>query len=153
MPTLLKVFGGRCSTDTATDDYVWSSQVHVWDWSVKMAAHIRNHTALNIHELHGETPQTMLTGETADISHICEFAFYEWCWYYNKEPGGMKKYLARWLGPSMEIGDVMCAAMLKPTGYIIHRTTYSPLSVEDKNNPDVDQQKKEFEEALKRNLV
>ena len=37
---------------------------------------IKSHTAGNSFGLNGETPETMLTGETADISEFAEFGWY-----------------------------------------------------------------------------
>jgi hypothetical protein len=41
---------------------------------MELMAAIRSHTALNLYSLQGETPHTVLTGDTGDISHICEFS-------------------------------------------------------------------------------
>jgi hypothetical protein len=31
----------------------------------------------------GQVPETMMTGITADISHICQFGWYDWVMYYD----------------------------------------------------------------------
>ena len=46
-------------------------------------AEIRRHTALNLFSLEGETPYTVLTGETPDVSHLVEFEWYQFVWYSN----------------------------------------------------------------------
>ena len=38
---------------------------------------IRYHTAHTAYELQGEVPDTIMIGQTADISNICEYDWYE----------------------------------------------------------------------------
>jgi hypothetical protein len=45
----------------------------LWDLCLVFCSLIRLHTALLIRDLDGEVPHTILTGDTADISHIVEF--------------------------------------------------------------------------------
>ena len=40
----------------------------LWDHCIELEANIRSHTALDIYELEGRVPETMLSGQTADIS-------------------------------------------------------------------------------------
>ena len=42
----------------------------LWDYCLEWCALIRSHTALNIRQLNGKTPATMMTGDTSDISFI-----------------------------------------------------------------------------------
>ena len=44
----------------------------LWDYCVELMAQIRSHLDLDILKLSGDTPATMLTGDTADISNLCE---------------------------------------------------------------------------------
>ena len=50
----------------------------LWCYCSELAAMIRSHTALKIYGLGGEVPETVISGQTADISHLCEFAWYQW---------------------------------------------------------------------------
>ena len=52
----------------------------LWDYCLEWCAHVRSNLALNIGKLDGQTPATMMTGDTADISHIAEFG---WCWMWQ----------------------------------------------------------------------
>ena len=45
----------------------------LWDVCLSFTSKLRCHTALNIRGLNGEVPQTVLKGDTADISHLVEF--------------------------------------------------------------------------------
>jgi hypothetical protein len=50
--------------------------------------------------------------DTTDISHLCEFAWYDWIWYLDPvDFPEDKRNLGRWLGPAHDIGDAMCARM------------------------------------------
>ena len=44
------------------------SPAKLWDHCVEIEALIRSHTALDIYELQGQVPETLLSGKTADIS-------------------------------------------------------------------------------------
>ena len=44
----------------------------LWDDCLELEAQIWPNTAHNIYKLQGETPQTIISGETSDISPICE---------------------------------------------------------------------------------
>ena len=80
----------------------------LWDYCLEWCAHVRSNLALNIRKLDGQTPATMMTGDTADISHIAEFGWYDWVWYMDIEgkPGQeatqqrsmQRKRLGRYLG-------------------------------------------------------
>jgi len=55
----------------------------LWDHCTKLVAEIQSHTALDVYGLDGDAPITKLTGDTPDISHLCEFAWYEVIWYHD----------------------------------------------------------------------
>ena len=130
----------------------------VWDWCLEWCALVRAHTALNMHELKGKTPMTKMTGETADISFLSEFGFYNWVWYIDQEgrPGqemtqersmGIKK-LGRYLGPSDNVGDKMCGTVLTERAQMLDRTSIIPLTEVEKNMDSVRRAKHVFEQVL-----
>ena len=49
-----------------------------WADAIEWEAHLQSNTAWDIYQLQGETPETVLSGETANISQFCELSFYEW---------------------------------------------------------------------------
>lgn len=55
----------------------------LWDHCMQLMSLIRSHLALDIAELNGDTPVTALTGDTPDISHLCEFGWYDVVWYMD----------------------------------------------------------------------
>ena len=50
----------------------------LWDHCIELEAMIRSHTANSHFALQGEVPETIMTGQTADISNLCEYEWYEW---------------------------------------------------------------------------
>ena len=57
----------------------------LWDYCLELRAMIRSHTASNVFSLQGEVPETMVSGETTDISQFCEFGWYEWVKFRDTE--------------------------------------------------------------------
>lgn len=124
----------------------------LWDHCIQLMAEIRSHTALDILQLQGDVPTAVLTGDTPDISHLCEFSWYDPVWYIDTNDPMQNKKLARYLGPSHDVGQAMASKIFLPNCQIIVRSSVIPLSVEDKNNPIVSKQLLEYDESIKRLL-
>ena len=71
---------------------------------------ICSHTAHTAYELQGEVPETIMTGQTADISNICEYDWYEWIMFRDNKASypHEKQTLGRYLGPAIDVGSSMC---------------------------------------------
>ena len=126
----------------------------LWDYCIEWCAHVRSHTALNLTDLDGQVPATKMTGDTSDISFICEFGFYDWVWFispHEKDENGIKR-LGRYLGPAINVGDAMCGIVLTEKGTRLDRTSIIPVSVEDENSEPVKAKKVEFEATLREKL-
>ena len=72
-------------------------------------------TALDIYNLNRDVPETVITGDTADISTIASNGWYDWIKLYD--PVGNifpedKYYLGRYLGLSIDIGPSLTAKIL-----------------------------------------
>lgn len=81
--------------------------------------------ALGHHEQDGDCGTTIIQGYTADISHVAEFGFYDWCWAWSpKESNQEHMQLGRWCGPSWDVGDELCFAILTANGQILHRRLF-----------------------------
>jgi hypothetical protein len=120
----------------------------LWDHCIYLMGEIRSHSALDLPELEGYTPYTRLTGDTCDISHLCEFKWYEVVWYVDPPDKMEKRKLGRYLGPRHDIGQAMCCKILTITGTVLSRTSVVPLSVEDKNSDIVKEKLKSFDTGL-----
>ena len=122
----------------------------LWDLCLQYVAAIRSHTALSIRELEGEVPATRLTGDTADISHLAEFGWYDWVWYLSPEDIKMeRRSLGRYVGPSSDVGDALCARIITAKGKFVNRTSVFPLTNEDVRSEAVKKRQEEFELSLK----
>ena len=124
-----------------------------WDRVIMWCAEVRSHMALNHMELDGEVPATVISGDTSDISYIAEFSIWDWVWYITPaDHATQNKRLGRWLGPSFDVGDSLCYAVLTDTVQVVHRTSVFPMSTEDANNESIGEMKAEFTRKLNAKL-
>ena len=124
-----------------------------WDHSMELSALIRSHTALDLYDLQGQTPEAHLTGDTPDISHLSEFGWWDFVWYINpKDATGEIRNLGKYLGPASDVGQALCAKILTEKGDYVSRTSVFPLSLEDENSPVVKEQKESFIQSVKDHL-
>lgn len=123
------------------------------DHLIELCASIRSSTASNHALSDGRTPRMMTTGDDDDISHLCEFHWFQWCWFYTPSKGDtVKKHIGRWLGPAETVGEILCAKILQSNMQVMHRTTYMPLSEEDLRNPEVTELRKKFDAVVTERL-
>jgi hypothetical protein len=120
----------------------------LWDHCLMLMAEIRSCTCLDLPELEGDSPATRLTGDTVDISHLCEFRWYDMVWYLDPLDKAENKKLGRYLGPSHDVGQAMCCKILNVKGKELSRTSVLPLSTEDVNNEICKQQISQFNKDL-----
>jgi hypothetical protein len=100
--------------------------------------------------LKGETPERVVSGETADISEFAEHGFYDWvkfCDTIIPFPDN-KLVLGRYLGPSTNIGPAMMAKILKSTGHIVHRSTFRALTQDKIDDPAEKESCKAFDDQV-----
>ena len=77
----------------------------------------------------GQVPETIMTGDTADISYITEFTWFDWVMFRDEVPGypNNKMTLGRYLGLAMATGSALASKTLKANGQFVCRTTVQPL--------------------------
>ena len=56
----------------------------LWDYCMERRARINNLMAKDNFKLHGTTPHTATLAEEGDISSLCQFGWYEWCYYHEQ---------------------------------------------------------------------
>jgi hypothetical protein len=116
-----------------------------WDYCVERRARINNLTAKPMFKLHGGNAHTATTGDDGDISNICKYGWYEWCYFRenkNKFPFN-KEVLGRVLGPSKGEGNEMAQWILKANGNVVPRRSHRPLKTEEVHSE---------QERMKRNV-
>eukprot|EP00804_Cyclotella_cryptica_P003089 CCRYP_006074-RA/>CCRYP_006074-RA protein AED:0.29 eAED:0.04 QI:0/0/0/0.75/0.33/0.5/4/0/1079 len=122
----------------------------LWDDCLVLESYIRSNTAHDIYMLHGEVPETIMSGETSDISQFCEFEWYEWVKFRDSAVQFPEDslVLGRYLGPSIDVGPALTAKILKQNGEVVHRSTYRGLTPEEIVNPVDQAAMKSFNESI-----
>ena len=74
----------------------------LWDYCVERRARSNNLTAKDNFKLHGTTPHTVTLAEKGDISSLCQFGWYEWCYYHEQTTAfpHNREVLGQVLGPA-----------------------------------------------------
>ncbi len=77
-----------------------------------------------------KVPETIMTGSTADISHICEFAWFDWIMFRDNIPmfPEDKLILGRYLGPATDVGSALTTKILKSNRQVVYRSTLRHLT-------------------------
>ena len=110
----------------------------LWGHSLQLEALICSNRALEYHILDDEVPEMLMTGQAADISHICEYAWFDWVMFCD---GPHLSYpdnnlvLVQYLGPTLDVGPAMCAKILKNNGKVMPRSTLRTLTREEIDSP------------------
>jgi hypothetical protein len=91
-----------------------------WDYCVERRAHINNMTAKNLFQLHGTNAYTATTAEEGNISNLCLYDWYEWCYYREKSTNFPFncKVLGQVLGPAKGEGNEMAQWVLNANGEV-----------------------------------
>lgn len=130
------------------------SPAKLWDHSLELEALIRSHTALNHPLLQGQVPESLVTGQPADISVLSEFAWYDWVRYFDtkaKYPNEKQVY-GRWLGPITDVGNAMTCKVLKRNGQIFYTSSYRALTEQELNDPREIAIRKAFDKDIAKQL-
>ena len=123
----------------------------LWDRCFVWSSDVRRKVAWNIRKLNGQTPETIMTGDSDDISQMAEFGWYDWLWYHHpktNEENVTKRRLGRYIGASWNSGAAMCSTVFTEKAQCLNRTSIVPLSVEDLNDPNVQAAMRKWEETL-----
>ena len=78
----------------------------LWDYCLELQVYIRSLSTNDIFEGGGEVPETLVSGETADISPFAEFAWYDWLKFRDDAVAFPedREVLGRYLGPAIGVG-------------------------------------------------
>ena len=126
----------------------------LWDYCLELESFIRSCTANTVFSNGGEVPETLVSGETADISPFAEFEWYEWVRFLDTSVSfpEAKETLGRYLGPALGVGPAMTARILKKNGRVVHRSTYRHLNDIERESEQGKKERNEFDEELKEKL-
>ena len=90
----------------------------LWDDCLEREAYVRSHTAHDIYRLNGQVPETLVSGETVDISPFALFRWYECVLFRDTSvtyPDD-QMVLGRDLGATIDIGPARTRKVLKANG-------------------------------------
>jgi hypothetical protein len=118
----------------------------LWDYCIELQSKIRSNTAHDLTTLGGQTPETVMGGETADISELCEYDWFQWLWFRDTVSSfpNESQVLVRYMGPAKSIGPTMCCHLLKANGSVIQRSTVGPLTPTELSNDHTKKQMTDF---------
>jgi hypothetical protein len=126
----------------------------LWDHCLELEAYVRSCTSNGIYMTAGQVPETIMTGNTAHISHITEFGWYDWVMFRDNKPSfpDDKLILGRYLGPAIDTGSALTAKILKSNGVFVYRSTLWHLTDEELNSPVHIDMRGKFDESIELHL-
>jgi hypothetical protein len=122
-----------------------------WDDCIERESYIRSLTALNIFSLQGQVPETIMSGQTGDISPWAVFSWYEWVYFRDSAVAfpNDSEVLGRDLGPAIDVGPAMTRKLLKKNGTIVYRPTVRSLTPDELHSETEKQKRAEFDIAIR----
>jgi hypothetical protein len=98
-----------------------NSPMVFWDYCLERRARIHNLTAKPNFKLHGTNAHTQTLLEEGDISSLCQFGWYQWCYYreHTAKFPNQQEVLGRVLGPARGEGNEMAQWILKGNGKVV----------------------------------
>ena len=127
-----------------------NSPKKLWDDCLELEMEIRSCTANNVFAHKGKVPRTVMNGETANITLLCEFGWYDWVYFrdYAVTYPDDKWVLGRWLEPSTDIGLALCAKILKENGRCVYRSSYRHLTEDEVNSPEERKKTESYDQII-----
>jgi hypothetical protein len=129
-----------------------NSPMVFWDYCIERRARIHNLTAKPNFKLHGSNPYTLTLGEEGDISNLCQFGWYEWCFYREHTAAfpNQQEVLGRVLGPARGEGNEMCQWVWKGNGKVVPRRSVRPLNPSEIHSEVEIKRRNVFDELIER---
>ena len=96
---------------------------------------IRSFLTNSIYMTARQVPETIMSGETANISRICQFGWFDWVMYHD--PAKFledKAILGRYLGPAINVGSMLTPKILMPNRQYVCRSTLQHLNDNERNS-------------------
>jgi hypothetical protein len=126
----------------------------LWDHCLELEAYVRSCTSNYIYMTAGQVPETIMIGNTANISHITEFRWYDWVMFHDNKPSfpNDKLILGRYLGPAIDTGSALMAKILKSNGVFVCRSTLGHLTDEELHSPVHIDMRRKFDESIELHL-
>jgi len=139
--------------ETRRDVRLSGSPLVFWCYCMERRAEIKACCARNNLNLDGQVPRAYLTGELTDISHICNFDWYEWVKFRRIGPKAAypfpTEHLGRCLGPARNLGNAMSQHVLLENGKVIPIQTLRSLTQAELDSPMEKSKRDAFDKSIK----
>ena len=138
--------------ETKRDMKESGSPLVFWCYCIERRSEIMSYCAKNNPNWNGMVPRSMMLGDVTDISHLCNFQWYEWVKFRRVGPEAAYPYpsehLGRCLGPAMNKGNAMSQNVLLMNGKVMPVQTLRSLT-ETEIDSELEQKKRqEFDNAI-----
>ncbi len=122
--------------------------------STELEAYVGYCTSNDIYMIAGQVPETIMTGNTANISHIAEFGWYDWVVFCDNEPSypDDKLILGHDQGPSINTGLALTAKILNSNDVFVCRSTLQHLTDEELSSSVHQEMRRKFDESIEQHL-
>ncbi len=126
----------------------------LWDHCIELEALICSLTSNTVYMTNGKVPETIMTGSTANISHLCEFGWYDWVMFQDNVPTfpDIKLILGQYLGPATNVGSALTTKILKSNGQNVCRLTLQHLTNKEIHCPIHQEMCRVFDETIANHL-
>lgn len=126
----------------------------LWDYCSEIRALIHNLVPKDLFQTGEMTPYEYQFGTQCDISNLCIFSWYEWC-YYQEDSNlftHMKELLGRALGPSKNEGNEMAQNTLNHKGVVTPRRSVRKLTDKEWAKDSEKEKRAYFDKRIKYKL-
>jgi hypothetical protein len=95
-----------------------------------------------------------MTGNTANISHIAKFGWYDWVMFCDNKPSYPDDniILGHYLGPAIDTGLALTTKILKLNGVFVCRSTLQHLTDEELSSSVHQEMRCKFDEFIEQHL-
>ena len=126
----------------------------LWDDCLELEAFIQSNTWNGRYVNQDEVPETIISGETSDISIFAEHSWYEWVMFRDTTVAfpDSKEVLGRYLGPAIDVGSALTAKILKANGQVVCRSTYRSLTDKELVDENHCKERAEFDASVHERL-
>jgi hypothetical protein len=126
----------------------------LWDHCIELEVLIRSLTSKNVYMTNSKVPETIMTGSTTNISHICEFGWYDWVMFRDNVPifPDVKLTLGQYLGPATYVGSALTTKIFKSNGQTVCRSTLQHLNDKEIHCPIHQEMRRIFNETITQHL-
>ena len=131
-----------------------NSLMIIWDYCVERRARINSLTAKDNFKLHGTMPHTATLAEEGEISSVCQFGWYEWCYYREQTTSfpHTREVLGRVLGPTQGECNEMTQWVLKAHGKVVPQRPLRPSTTAEKHSAVENKKRDVFDALIQRRI-